>query len=517
MMSPEAQEKPPKKTAEEKKNEALQRALSALPPDDVGPFRTPDGASFVRIKIGNHFEHWPLRSQHFTRYVEKFLYAELGGMPDKKVVADLLRHFEGIALFDGDEIPVHLRVAKHGDNIFLDLCDDQWRAVEISASGWRVVSSPSVRFRRTAGMRPLPGPTGGGTIREFLSFLNLGSREQQLLTLTWILAALRPGDEYPLLALKGSQGSAKSTCQRILRSIVDPSDSPLRTAPRDERDLMISAKHAHLIGFDNLSHIPPWLSDALCRLSTGGGLATRELYSNEKEILFNASRPVLINGIADLADRGDLLDRIVYLQLPSIAPDKRKTRTELWEKFEAARPRILGALLDVIVGALRRVGSVRLPELPRMADFAILGTAAEEALGYDAGDFMRAYARNRTESSLLALEFAPAASYIPKLIERTGAWEGTNGELLKALNMLAPEDRRDPEWPKSARMMSEILNRAEPNLATAGIKITRLPRRAVARPIRLSRIVTPTVTAANASKVDENTEDFTAAEEFVTM
>jgi len=184
--------------------------------------------------------------------------------------------------------------------------------------------------------------------------------------LSWIIAAMRPSGPYPILEIKGSQGSAKSTCQKILRALIDPSDSPLRTQPRDERDLMISAKHSHLLGFDNLSSISDWLSDGLCRLATGGGLATRQLYTDDTQMIFYASRPVFLNGISDLVTRGDLLDRTVCLRLPPIPKEARRPEKELWTKFMAARPRILGALLDTVSSALRNVDSVRLPNLPRM-------------------------------------------------------------------------------------------------------------------------------------------------------
>ena len=500
------------KTAADRKKEALVKALAALPPEEAGPFRTPDGQLFVRIRVGEHFEHWPLHSETFLRYVERQLFLKLGAMPTKAIVTELLRQFEGVARFEGEEFPVHLRVAEHRGNIILDLCDTNWRVVEISPSGWQIRSNSPVRFRRSPGMRPLPAPTSGGTVSDLLRFLNLGSREQELLCLSWLLAALRPRGPYPVLAIKGTQGSAKSTAQRVLRSLIDPSDSPLRTAPRDERDLMISAKHTHLIGFDNLSHISPWLSDGLCRLATGGGLATRVLYTDEKQILFNASRPVFINGISDLAERGDLLDRIVYLQLPPIPASARKNESDFWREFESAKPQIMGAILGVLVEALRRADSVRLPELPRMADFAIWATAAEEALGFRKGEFMAAYSKNRRESSLLALEFAPAASFIPQLVHSSGGtWEGTHGELLTALNMLATEDKRDPDWPKSARKMAAVLSRSEPNLAVASVRFTKLNREGGtgARRIRLSRIVPETVTA----RPVDSEKDFVASDD----
>jgi hypothetical protein len=110
---------------------------------------------------------------------------------------------------------------------------------------------------------------------------------------------------------------------RVLRALVDPNTAALRTTPRDERDLVIAANNGWLMALDNLSHLPDWLSDALCRLATGNGFATRELYTDAEEAIFATQRPIVKNGIEELATRGDLLDRSIVLYLPTIAEDQR--------------------------------------------------------------------------------------------------------------------------------------------------------------------------------------------------
>ena len=127
------------------------------------------------------------------------------------------------------------------------------------------------------------------------------------------------------------------------------------------------------------------LSNAFCRLATGGGSATRQLYTDTDEILFNVQRPILLNGIEDIATRGDLMDRAIPYSLPNIPEDKRKPEKQFWRDFEAARPRILGALCTAVSGALRNLSSVNLEGLPRMADFAEWATAAETSMGFEQG------------------------------------------------------------------------------------------------------------------------------------
>jgi hypothetical protein len=233
--------------------------------------------------------------------------------------------------------------------------------VEIDAQGWRVIDNPPVRFRRAAGMRPLPVPKP----RSDADFV---------LVVAWAIAVLRNHGPYPVIVLSGEQGSAKSTFSAILRALLDPNTARLRALPREDRDLFIAASNGHVLAFDNVSGLPAWISDTLCRLATGGGFAMRQLYTDQDEILFDAARPVILNSIEDIVTRPDLADRAIFLTLEPIPEERRRPEAELWADFEAERPRILGVLLDAVMQGLRRLPETRLEKLPRMADFALWAT-----------------------------------------------------------------------------------------------------------------------------------------------
>jgi hypothetical protein len=98
------------------------------------------------------------------------------------------------------------------------------------------------------------------------SFLNLARRDDFVLIVAWLLAALRSGGPYPLLAISGEQGSAKTSYSRLRSTPMPP---PVRSLSREERELMIAANNGYLLAFDNLSSLPVWLSDALCPLASG--------------------------------------------------------------------------------------------------------------------------------------------------------------------------------------------------------------------------------------------------------
>jgi hypothetical protein len=291
---------------------------------DVELFHSPDGTGFARMPINGHRETWPLKSRSFRRYLVRLFYENEVRTPNAQALKDTIELFEARAQFEGKEEPIFVRVGEQDGGLWLDLGDPDWRAIEIAASGWRVVANPPVRFRRSRGMRPLPNPARDGTAGELRPFINIASDDDWALTLSWIVAAMRPHGPYPILNVHGEQGSAKSTFVKVVRDLVDPNCSPLRTAPRDERDLQITAKSSHVIAIDNMSRLEPWLSDALCRLATGGGLGARELFTDEEEVLFDAQRPILLNGIEDLGTRGDFLDRSIVLRLAPIPDTSRR-------------------------------------------------------------------------------------------------------------------------------------------------------------------------------------------------
>jgi hypothetical protein len=228
-------------------------------------------------------------------------------------------------------------------------------------------------------MQALPEPVSDGSIKELRPFLNVKTDEEFILAVSWLLAGLRSRGPYPVLVPFGEQGTGKSSFCRNLRSLIDPNKAPLRTLPRDERDLCISAQNGWVIATDNVSRLPAWLSDAYCRLATGGGMATRQLYSDQDEIIFDAQRPIVLNGIPEFVTRPDLADRAVFLTLQPISKDRCRSDNELAADFKEAHPRILGALLDAVAHGLDRLPQASRDELPRMADFAVWARACETA------------------------------------------------------------------------------------------------------------------------------------------
>jgi hypothetical protein len=230
-------------------------------------FHAADGAGFADLDVSGHRETWPIRAKGFRRWLARRFFEETGGAPSSEALQSALNVIEAKAHFDAPERQVHIRVGELNGRLYLDLVDETWRAVEIDATGWGVIDNPPVRFRRASGMKPLPMPLRGGSIETLRSFLNVQTGADFVLVVAWALACLRNRGPYPVIVLSGEQGSAKSTFSAILRALLDPNTAPLRALPREDRDLFIAASNGHVLAFDNVSGLPAWIADTLCRLA----------------------------------------------------------------------------------------------------------------------------------------------------------------------------------------------------------------------------------------------------------
>ncbi|MBW1953773.1 MAG: hypothetical protein JRI66_11970 [Deltaproteobacteria bacterium] len=435
-------------------------------------FHDPSFKAFATIPVGEHYETWPIYSAGFKGWLRERFYRAYDKPPGSQALQDAIDLLAARACFDGPELEVYVRVAHLGDKVYVDLADDLWRAVEITPQGWQVVGRPPVKFRRPRGLAPLPAPEPGGTLDDLRPFINC-REEDWPLVVACLVAAFSSGP-YPILTLQGEQGTGKTTTARVIKALIDPSQSAQRASPRDVRDLMISAANSWCLSYDNLSSIQPWLSDGFCRLSTGGGLSTRELYTNDDEIILDAMRPQILNGIDSLVSRGDLAERVILLELPLITGTRRSPEAKIWPAFNSVKPKILGALYEAVSTALANFHHTELPELPRMADFALWVVAAESALPWEPGTFLTAYTRNQAAVVEYSLEGDVVAMAVRLLMADREFWQGSPSELLEELEALVPEaTRRSKVWPKAANSLSNRLRRAATFLRASGLEIER--------------------------------------------
>ena len=469
-----------------KKNVASE-IVSAVKSADVVLFHDDSKRGFASFECDGHRETWPIRSRAFKLFTRRAYFEATEKTPTGSAVDDATMQLESEAMFAGEELPVYLRIAEVDGCIHLDLGDKNWRCVQITREGWTVLDQHPVRFIRTGAMQAMPEPVRGGSINKLRAFLNVED-DGWLLVVGFLVACFRPGRPFPVLQLHGEHGTAKSTAARVLRKLTDPNKAPLRAAPKSDDDLMVSASRSWVMTFENVSRLEPSLSDAICRLSTGGGLSKRMLFTDDDEVVLDATRPVIVTSINEVTTAPDLLDRAVLVELAPLDDADRIDEESFWQTFDDNYPAILGALCDAVAGALEQIASVQIDKLPRMADFAKWGTAAEKALGWKQGAFVTAYTENRSQSNEVAIESSPIGAQLRKVADH--GFEGTTTELLELLNTRVDEKvTRAKTWPKTARGLAGQITRLAPNLRKLGyvVEHDRAPDRKRTRILELRR------------------------------
>ena len=314
--------------------------LAEIAAESCSLFSDDDDVAYASVQIKEHAETYPLRSARMRDWLGRLFYQEANTTPNRSTVDDVLSQLSGKARYDGPTENVHRRIAEHNGEVFLDLANHDWAVVRIAADGWSIVpqSRCPVKFVRSKSMLPLCEPSFDGNLGLMSGFVN--TRDGWPLVAGWLVGALNPREGYPVLVLTGEQGTGKSVAAELLRSLVDPNSAPLRSMPRKESDLMISAKNQWCLCWDNISSVPHNTSDALCRIATGGGQACRQLYTDDDENIIRVSRPQIINGIGDLLHNSDLIDRSIFVELDRIPDTDRRPLDEIRSDFERFKPHV---------------------------------------------------------------------------------------------------------------------------------------------------------------------------------
>ena len=450
---------------------ALRRAAAETWLDD-------DGVPFVTVTVGAHREHYPLDGPEFEAFLTISYLREFkkitghDAAPPQGVLRATQNLLRAKAMESRERHRTFVRMAHQDGRIFVDLADSERRAVVVDEDGYRVVASSEVpvRFVRPPGTLGLPVPTEETDAHALLllgKVLGL-PRDTVALAVLAALTAANPSETYPVLVLRGERGSGKSTLARLFGSLLDPRHPPLAAPPKNEDDLMVTASQAHVLTFDNLSGVRDWLSDALCRLATGGGMTKRKLYSGRGVERFSRTVLTVLNGIDPMTDRDDLASRSIPITLPSVE-ERRMGEVEIQKAFDEARPRLLGALCCAWSCALRELSTTRLTTSPRMHDAIRWAVASDPVLPFERGEMEQALAAAVLRTTEEGVESDPVASAVAEFAQADAPWEGSMTELHEALTPLSPEVKR-----MSPRKLAADVIRAAPPLAHLGFVVRRL-------------------------------------------
>jgi putative DNA primase/helicase len=459
-----------------------------------------------------HRETHKIRSRGFNRWLRLLYFHERNGAPSSEAMSSASKTIEAKAHYDGVRHDVFLRSANLNDRVYVDMCNARWQAIVIDGDGWRVIDDPPPHFRREPGMLPLPTPSTVAPkhgIERLTEVLRLRDERDLVVVTAWALAALANRSPFTVIVFLGEPGSTKTSAAFVVRSLVDPNVSPLRARPKDLHEVFVAAAHSRVVAYNNLSHLPDWLSDGICVVSEGSGESQRELFTNADESLIVACAPFMVTSIENVIRRGDLAQRTLYVHLASVSDKERMTEDEFKLKFRRAHADILGALCSAVAHGLKTEKALKIGALPRMATFYKWTTACEGAL-WPKGTFAAAFEANALGATEDVIESDKAAFQLRLFMIDRGEWNGTATQLLvelaayvrrpvreaeaayaKATDAGKYADRADVEkaaadlrearekardtlgegWPKASNALSGKLKRASPALRKAGIVI----------------------------------------------
>lgn len=465
---------------DEKIKQALAYPTSSKPKEEK--VKQPTQAELL-IQIGTEFtlfhddtnenyaeldgENVKIRSSTFKQRLAREIWLKYGKAVNSDSMNQALNVLEAQAYFDGKKRILHNRVAMHEDAIYYDIGDG--RCVRIIPGTWDIVSDPPMIFKRHTHQRPQVEPKAGGNLKNLFNYINVTGEEHQLLMQVHLVSCFIPDIAHPILSSFGDQGSGKSTTNKIEKSLIDPSKLDVFLAPRDMSEVVQMLEHHWYCPFDNLSDISSHLSDLFSQVCTGGGISRRKLFTDDEDIIYFLKRCIALNGITQLVQRPDLLDRSLLIQHARIETTDRKTEREILSRFEHEKPYLLGAIFDALAETLSIYPTVSLSELPRMADFALYGCAISEALGHTQKDFLDAYYANIKKQHSEAVSGSTLAQAVLQLMADKEIYEGTVADTFKLLSDTARVHVKDRTFPKAPNKIRKYLSNIRTNLLEYGI------------------------------------------------
>lgn len=428
--------------------------------------------AYVAIPFATHKEIYPVDSKNFNMILSKLYYETYSKVLKKDVVEQVKSVLSAKALFDNtSSVELSTRVAKVDDNIYYSLSNPLWQAVKINSNGWSIENNPPSIFTRYAHTKSQVIPSHNGDIYKILEYVNI-SEDYQLLFLCWLVSCFLPNIQHPIPIFHGEKGAAKSTVCKLLKAVIDPSELEVLALPKNSDALIVNFSKHWFLPFDNVSSITQDMSDTLCRAVTGDGVQKRKLFSDNDDCIYHFQRCIAINGISIVANKPDLLDRSILVELSRISKENRKELCVIQENFKRDLPVILGGIFDVLSKAISIEPNIGLKELPRMADFARWGYTIGEAIGNRGEEFINQYNTNIDRQNLEVVSADIVANMMIQLLSDKREWNGTVGQLHTELIKLAESKKvntRGNNFPQQPNVLSRRLNNLRSNLSSVGI------------------------------------------------
>jgi len=426
---------------------------------------------YAAVMIDGHREVWLIDGGDFVTWLNNLYYNAEKKPAKKDSLSQAKEVLKARAVFENTKaIPLETRVAQLDNAFWYNLSNDDWNAVKITKDGWEIVDNPPILFRRHRHQKCQYQPSKNGDIRKILNYINL--QDNHTMFLCWLVCCFVPNIPHAMPIFFGEKGAAKTTACTLLKKLIDPSALETLTIQKNPRSLAVNLQQHWFLPFDNVSRIDEETSDTLCRAITGGGIQQRKLFTDADDYIFTFQKCLALNGINNVANRPDLLDRAILVELSRIEENKRRELSELMADFEKDLPYILGGVIDTLSKAMSLYPTVKLDTLPRMADFARWGYAIGEALGGLGNEFLEQYNANQGKRNIEVLNTDIVATLVVAFMKDRAEWSGLISELYNQLSAMAPQygiNSKGKEFPTVPNVLSRRLNGLKSNLQEAGI------------------------------------------------
>lgn len=461
-------------------------------------FKDTQNKTYVVFPSERTVKIYEIESEKFKSYITYDYFMQTGEAIKRTYLRQVVSLLDSLAKEHGKVANLELRCNWDADSIMYDLHDKDHHVVRINDRGWAIEYCQKPLFKSYPHQLAQLMPADGGSLDEFIDMFNVSPEDKQLFKV-FVVSHFIPGFPHPILKIEGEKGSAKSTAARLLKALVDPSKVGLLSFPRENREIVQQLDHHYFLGYDNLSSVPRWASDALCRASSGDGYSCRKLHTSDEDIIRSFRRCLSINGLDLGALPDDLLDRCLIINFKRISEVNRRTDSDIWARFQEILPGTLSEIFEIISNAMRIYPTVKLSKIFRLADFTKWGYAIGQAIDADHGGnkFYGDYRKMVNRQEDVSVDDNVLLLALSYFYEKRSEWDGTPLQLYAQLKSIVEQQRLDQKhvtWPKAPNYLSRRLRAYQSLLQSQGITIEFLGRTATQRRIRLTKAVqTPVV------------------------
>ena len=435
-------------------------------------FHTDEPQAFAIIKSDDIREVLKIPSEAFGSQVRLIASNRLGVYVKMGPLREIVDYVKSYAILSAPNRKLHVRYSNSRGSVYVDLGSKSGEVVKITSHGFKILKKHKARFFRPPGQKALTLPVKGGGYKELKKLFPNINLDDFKLVLSWMIYVIHSKGPFPILVFQGEQGSAKTFFMRMIRDLLDPMTASLISFPSSEKNMIIAAQNNVVLAFDNISSLPKGSHDWLCRLSTGGGLRNRALFTDGDEKVFEALRPVMLNGITNFILKSDLADRVMLINLKTINENTRRPGAEVWEDYLELKASVLWDLYNSVSVGLQNINTISDVNFPRMADFGKFACATAPSLNWKKEDFLACFNDNRKALSGIVFSSDKVVESISVFVKTEGGWEGSATELLNELE----SDQDNTElmkkryWPGSAAVLGSKVMQCAPLLRNLGIE-----------------------------------------------